>query len=228
MPRLTSFPPIASPDARVLILGSMPGEESLRRQEYYAHPQNAFWFIMGELFSAGADLPYPERTGRLREAGVAVWDVLKHCRRAGSLDVSINPRRSSPTILRRFSPSIRGFERFFSTGARPRRCSAARFCRDWERVPRTPPCMCFLQRVPPTRRCLEVRNSTDGVSSARCFRCNPRMVRPGPFASLLTLPPSPLRAATSGVDATLGCPLHFTLSRVSMVSNSFRSDGCSC
>ncbi|MAG94362.1 MAG: DNA-deoxyinosine glycosylase [Planctomycetaceae bacterium] len=92
MPRLTSFPPIASPDARVLVLGSMPGEESLRRQQYYAHPQNAFWPIMGELFSAGADLPYPERTGRLREAGVAVWDVLKHCRRAGSLDASIESK----------------------------------------------------------------------------------------------------------------------------------------
>ncbi|QDV76144.1 DNA-deoxyinosine glycosylase [Botrimarina mediterranea] len=84
-----SFPPIADARARVLVLGSMPGAASLAAGEYYAHPRNAFWPIMGELFGAGPELPYEERRERLMAAGVAVWDVLKSCRRVGSLDTAI-------------------------------------------------------------------------------------------------------------------------------------------
>ena len=88
-PRLTGLPPLAAADARVLILGSMPGSESLRRQQYYAHPHNLFWPFMGELFDAGPSLAYPERVIRLQGRKVAVWDVLLHCEREGSLDSSI-------------------------------------------------------------------------------------------------------------------------------------------
>jgi hypoxanthine-DNA glycosylase len=84
-----SFPPIADERARVLVLGSMPGVASLGAGEYYAHPRNAFWPIMGELFGAGPELPYAARRERLMAAGVAVWDVLKSCRRLGSLDTAI-------------------------------------------------------------------------------------------------------------------------------------------
>jgi hypoxanthine-DNA glycosylase len=83
------FPPIARRDARVLVLGSLPGQESLRRRQYYAQPRNVFWRIMGELFGAGPELPYPRRVARLRAAGVAVWDVCARAYRAGSLDASI-------------------------------------------------------------------------------------------------------------------------------------------
>jgi hypoxanthine-DNA glycosylase len=86
---LSGFPPIAAAGARVLVLGSMPSVASLARGEYYAHPQNAFWPIMGRLFGAGPTLPYAERKAVLIAAGVAVWDVLEACRRAGSLDTSI-------------------------------------------------------------------------------------------------------------------------------------------
>ena len=56
-----SFPPIVSPQSKLLILGSMPGEASLKAGQYYAHPRNAFWHIMGELFGAGPSLPYQKR-----------------------------------------------------------------------------------------------------------------------------------------------------------------------
>lgn len=84
-----SFPPISDQRARVLVLGSMPGAASLGAGEYYAHPRNAFWPIMGELFGAGPELTYAVRRERLLAAGVAVWDVLRSCRRAGSLDTAI-------------------------------------------------------------------------------------------------------------------------------------------
>lgn len=84
-----SFEFSANSRARVLILGSMPGAESLRRQQYYAYPRNAFWHIMGVLFGAGRDLPYTRRLARLRGAGIALWDVAQRCYRPGSLDASI-------------------------------------------------------------------------------------------------------------------------------------------
>ncbi len=84
-----SFPPIVGPDARLLVLGSMPGRQSLACQQYYAHPRNAFWHIMGELFGAGLDLPYSQRGKILIGRGIAVWDVLAQCRRRGSLDTEI-------------------------------------------------------------------------------------------------------------------------------------------
>lgn len=93
MPRaplaVRSFAPIAAPDARLLILGSMPGVASLDAGQYYAHPQNAFWRIMGELVEAGPDKSYDERIRILRKRGIAVWDVLKSCVRPGSLDADI-------------------------------------------------------------------------------------------------------------------------------------------
>jgi hypoxanthine-DNA glycosylase len=86
------FPPIAGPDARVLILGSLPGQTSLAEQEYYAQPRNVFWTIMGALFEAGPSRPYTDRIARLIERQVAVWDVCAGAWRAGSLDASIDPQ----------------------------------------------------------------------------------------------------------------------------------------
>jgi double-stranded uracil-DNA glycosylase len=86
---IRSFPPVARIDAKVLILGSMPGKVSLTRQQYYAHARNLFWPLMGELFGAGPDLPYELRLARLQECGVALWDVLHECERISSLDAHI-------------------------------------------------------------------------------------------------------------------------------------------
>jgi len=85
------FPPIAGSGARVLVLGTAPSIASLKATQYYGHPRNAFWPIMGELFNAGPDRPYAERGQRLCARGIAVWDVLASCERKGSLDSAIIP-----------------------------------------------------------------------------------------------------------------------------------------
>jgi len=89
MSLLTGFDFSASTDARVLVLGSMPSAASLRRQQYYAHPRNAFWPIMGELFGFDPALPYHERLRTLRANRVALWDVAHRCVRPGSLDADM-------------------------------------------------------------------------------------------------------------------------------------------
>ena len=88
---ISSFPPLVADGCRVLILGSMPGVRSLDRSEYYAHPRNLFWPLMGEMYGAGRELPYADRIKRLHARRVGVWDVLAECDRPGSLDGSILP-----------------------------------------------------------------------------------------------------------------------------------------
>ncbi|MDQ6959312.1 MAG: DNA-deoxyinosine glycosylase [Mariprofundaceae bacterium] len=90
MPNIdTGFPYSATPNAHVLVLGSMPSRKSLAEQQYYAHPRNAFWPIMGELFDFDAALPYEQRLHCLCASGVALWDVAHQCIRPGSLDSDI-------------------------------------------------------------------------------------------------------------------------------------------
>jgi len=86
---ITGFPPIVREDAQVLVLGSMPGAASLAAGEYYAHPQNAFWPVMREIFGAADFQNYEEKTALLLENRIALWDVFKHCAREGSLDSAI-------------------------------------------------------------------------------------------------------------------------------------------
>jgi hypoxanthine-DNA glycosylase len=90
-PLLRGLPPIIDDGAQLLILGNMPSVMSLAAQEYYANPRNAFWRITGAIFGFDADAPYDDRTAALRANGVAVWDVLRACRRVGSLDSAVAP-----------------------------------------------------------------------------------------------------------------------------------------
>ena len=99
MNTITGFPPILPREPKILILGSMPSAESMRRQQYYAHPQNAFWKIAGTLFGFAPDLPYRHRVAALRRANVALWDVLESCDRAGSLDTAIRRASEKPNAI---------------------------------------------------------------------------------------------------------------------------------
>jgi double-stranded uracil-DNA glycosylase len=83
------FPPIARADAKALILGSLPGRKSLEMQQYYAHPQNAFWKIVTQVLGADWPLPYTRRVRILTVHRIALWDVLAAAERPGSLDSSI-------------------------------------------------------------------------------------------------------------------------------------------
>jgi hypoxanthine-DNA glycosylase len=102
------FPPIADARARLLILGSLPGQASLAARQYYAQPRNAFWRILGELLGAGPDSDYPARAAALRRAGIALWDVCAAAERPGSLDASI--RRES-VVVNDFAAFLHGHPR---------------------------------------------------------------------------------------------------------------------
>jgi hypoxanthine-DNA glycosylase len=103
---IQGLPPISRKNARILILGSMPGKRSLELQQYYAHPQNAFWKIMAKLTGDGKN--YGERTLRLKKHRIALWDVIRTCRRKGSLDSAIRqPRFNDLESFLRKHPEIR-------------------------------------------------------------------------------------------------------------------------
>jgi hypoxanthine-DNA glycosylase len=87
----TAFPPIVADGARLLILGSMPGEASLRLGQYYGHARNAFWPIIGALLEFPPDANYASRIAALTANGIALWDVIATCARRGSLDSAIEP-----------------------------------------------------------------------------------------------------------------------------------------
>lgn len=86
---MTAFPPLLGNAPKSLILGSMPSQISLREQQYYANPQNAFWWIMSQIAGFSQTESYQDRVAKLTGFGIAVWDVLLDCVREGSLDSNI-------------------------------------------------------------------------------------------------------------------------------------------
>ena len=103
--KASSFAPVAGPDARILILGTLPGAASLAAGQYYAHPRNAFWAIMGELVGVAVTLPYRDRIERLIERRIALWDVCASARRNGSLDSAIRSGSVLPNDIAGFLSS---------------------------------------------------------------------------------------------------------------------------
>ena len=117
-PLLQGFPPVVDDDARVLILGSFPSALSLAARQYYANPRNAFWPITGELFGFEPDAPYEMRLAALRSHGVALWDVLHRCRRAGSADSAIDPKSLVVNDFTQLFADYPGIVRVYFNGAK--------------------------------------------------------------------------------------------------------------
>lgn len=84
-----AFDPIADNNSKILILGTMPGEDSLRKQEYYGHKNNHFWTILFTLFGSEYNADYSIKINLLKSKGIALWDVLRACEREGSADSKI-------------------------------------------------------------------------------------------------------------------------------------------
>jgi hypoxanthine-DNA glycosylase len=107
--RLQGLAPVIGPQTRLLILGSFPGLASLQAQQYYGHPRNHFWPIVGSLL--GVDmlaLPYEQRLQRLRHGGLGVWDVYASCQREGSLDSAIKDAEFNDfAAIRTLAPGLR-------------------------------------------------------------------------------------------------------------------------
>jgi hypoxanthine-DNA glycosylase len=110
MSRVQSFAPVIGANPLVIVLGSMPGIASLEAVQYYAHPRNAFWPIMGRLFGIDPTAAYESRISELEKLPLILWDTLQACHRPGSLDSNIDAdsvrANDFPGLLSRF-PEIR-------------------------------------------------------------------------------------------------------------------------
>lgn len=115
---LTGFNAIVSPQAKILILGSMPSKTSLEKVQYYGHPQNSFWFIIESLFSKKRNLDYQHRVELLHKNNIAVWDVLKNCQRSGSLDSAIEKNSMVANDFTAFFTALPTLKCIFFNGAK--------------------------------------------------------------------------------------------------------------
>jgi len=120
MSNIHCFLPVSDSEARVLILGSMPGKQSLAQNQYYAHPQNAFWKIMGELVGAYPHLPYESRLCLLSSAGIALWDALASCERSSSLDSHIKNEQANDFVT--FFIQHPNITQIFFNGSKAEQC----------------------------------------------------------------------------------------------------------
>ena len=113
---IDGFAPIVSRSAQVLILGSMPSATSLAKQQYYGHPRNAFWQVMGVLVGAKPELDYQRRKQILLDHHIAVWDVLQSCIRPGSLDASIDMNSIKVNDFTTFFSEYQNIKRVYFNG----------------------------------------------------------------------------------------------------------------
>lgn len=122
---LTGLPPILPQQPRLLILGSMPSARSLTEQQYYAHPQNAFWTIILNLLNATPSKDYAANVNTIKRANIAVWDVLATCCRTGSLDSAIIRQSESPNNIAKLLNQYPSILAIALNGGRAKQC----FCR---------------------------------------------------------------------------------------------------
>jgi hypoxanthine-DNA glycosylase len=166
MTAVQSFAPIIGTKPRVIVLGSMPGVASLEAVQYYAHPRNAFWPIMGELLGFDHEVDYVTRIQQIESRPIILWDSLKACYRPGSLDSKIDDATAEandfPWLLRQH-PEIRAIlfngatsEKYFRKLALPLLSTPDNL--DLIRMPSTSPAnagMSFEQKLAAWRRLLD-------------------------------------------------------------------------
>ena len=111
------FAPLARADARLLILGTLPGQASLAARRYYAHPRNAFWPILSLFLGLDASAPYATRVAALLDARIAVWDVCAAAARAGSLDSALERPSVQANDFAAFFAVHRAIDRVAFNGA---------------------------------------------------------------------------------------------------------------
>lgn len=124
---LTGLAPVIGPATRLVVLGSFPSVASLAVQQYYAHPRNQFWPIVGALLAIDlAALPYAQRIEAVRERGLGIWDVYASCRREGSLDAAIEDAQLNDLAgLARRAPRLEAVAHNGGESARAMRVTAA-------------------------------------------------------------------------------------------------------
>lgn len=144
MADIRCFPALAADDARVLILGSIPGKASLQAGQYYAHPRNQFWPIMAELLNCGPLEGYLAKQRALLSAGIALWDVMHSCYRPGSLDADIAKETVVANDFNAFFTDHPAIERVFFNGT-----TAEQAFRRWV-LPGSQGRPLVLQRLPST------------------------------------------------------------------------------
>jgi len=115
---LTGFAPVAGPDARLLILGSMPGKASLEASQYYAHPRNLFWNLIETLLDVRPGLAYADRLDLLRAHRIALWDVIAQCERSSALDSDIVEASIVVNDFATFFAQHPAIDRVFFNGAK--------------------------------------------------------------------------------------------------------------
>jgi hypoxanthine-DNA glycosylase len=127
--KTTGLEKIISSDSTVLILGTFPGQESLRLRMYYANPRNQFWRIMGCLFDFNPNIEYSQRVNILNDQGIALWDVLRGCTRDGSLDASIDENTIETNDFQSLFDKYSNIRAVFFNGKSKRKSSYSLFKR---------------------------------------------------------------------------------------------------
>lgn len=141
-PLLQGLPPVVDDHARVLILGSFPSVQSLATGQYYANPQNAFWPIASALFDFSVTAAYEQRLAAMQLRGVALWDVLRQCRRNGSADSAFDRKSLVPNDFPRLFAEFPALRRVYFNGGKAtelyRRLTAPAVCGvHYHRLPST-------------------------------------------------------------------------------------------
>ncbi|MDD4004880.1 MAG: DNA-deoxyinosine glycosylase [Elusimicrobiaceae bacterium] len=116
------FGAVCNARSKMLILGSMPGEASLRAGQYYAHPRNSFWPVMECILGARAPLSYRARLALLKKHRIALWDVLGYCARRGSADSAIDMKTARANDFESFFRAHKSITAVFFNGSKAQAC----------------------------------------------------------------------------------------------------------